>query len=120
MTFVLGVVTIFGRIEPPDVQYARAASEAFVRADEDFVLIRVDTSRVKYDGYKIMTAEDRAQLVEDIERSANMRRGIAEQARLGADFDIEAAWEGVEKLDASINARIKKARSSANNEERLS
>jgi hypothetical protein len=53
-----------------------------------------------------MTSEERAQLVEDIERSANTRRGIAEQARLGRDFDIAAAWEEVEQLDASINARV--------------
>jgi hypothetical protein len=54
-----------------------------------------------------MTSEERAQLVEDIERSANMRRGVAEQARLGHDFDIAAAWEEVEELDASIDTRIR-------------
>jgi hypothetical protein len=54
-----------------------------------------------------MTSEERAQLVEDIERSANMRRGIAEQARLGHDFDIAAAWEKVEELDAFIDTRIR-------------
>ena len=36
-----------------------------------------------------------------------MRRGIAEQARLGHDFDIAAAWEKVEELDASIDTRIR-------------
>ena len=54
-----------------------------------------------------MTSEERAQLVEDIERSANMRRGIAEQAKLGHDFDIAAAWEEVEEIDASIDTRIR-------------
>jgi hypothetical protein len=67
-----------------------------------------------------MTSEDRAQLVEDIERSANIRRGIAEQARLGHDFDIAAAWEEVEGLDASINARVEEARSSNQGDRRRS
>jgi hypothetical protein len=58
----------------------------------------------------IMTSEERAQLIEDIERSANIRRGIVEQARLGHDFDIAAAWEEVEAFDASINARVEEAR----------
>ena len=58
----------------------------------------------------IMTSEERAQLVEDIERSANTRQDIAEQARLGRDFDIAAAWEDVEELDASINARVNNER----------
>jgi hypothetical protein len=67
-----------------------------------------------------MTSEERAQLIEDIERSANLRRGIAEQARLGHDFDIAAAWEEVDELDASVNARIRKARTSPVNAERHS
>ena len=58
-----------------------------------------------------MTSDERAQLVEDIKRSDNLRRGIVERAELSQDFDILAAWEEVEKLDASINERIRKARS---------
>ena len=57
-----------------------------------------------------MTADERAQLVEDIKRSDNLRRGIVERAELSKDFDILAAWEEVEKLDESITARIVAAR----------
>ena len=53
-----------------------------------------------------MTPDERAQLVEDIKRSSNMRRGIAERAELGKDFDIAAAWEDVEELDKSIAKRV--------------
>jgi hypothetical protein len=58
-----------------------------------------------------MTADERAQLVEDIKRSNNYRRGIVEQAELSGDFDILAAWEEVEKLESSINQRVVAARS---------
>jgi hypothetical protein len=57
-----------------------------------------------------MTSDERAQLVEDIKRSDNLRRGIIERAELSKDFDILAAWEEVEKLDDSINERITSAR----------
>jgi hypothetical protein len=57
-----------------------------------------------------MTPEQRAQLIEDIDRSAVKRQGIVAQARLSPDFDITAAWEELDEPDASINARIKKAR----------
>ena len=57
-----------------------------------------------------MTSDERAQLIEDIDRSANIREGIVEQARLSKEFDIAAAWEGVEALDASITERVMRAR----------
>ena len=57
-----------------------------------------------------MTSDERAQLVEDIKKSDNLRRGIVERAELSKDFDILAAWEEVEKLDESIGQRIVAAR----------
>ena len=57
-----------------------------------------------------MTSDERAQLVEDIKRSDNLRRGVVERAELSEDFDILAAWEEVEKLDESISKRIGAAR----------
>jgi hypothetical protein len=57
-----------------------------------------------------MTSDERAQLVEDIKKSDNLRRGIVERAELSKDFDILAAWEEVEKLDESISKRIDAAR----------
>jgi hypothetical protein len=57
-----------------------------------------------------MTPDERDQLIEDIKRSDNLRRGIIERASLDAEFDILAAWEEVEKLDGSINERIASAR----------
>jgi hypothetical protein len=53
-----------------------------------------------------MTSDERAQLIEDIKKSDNLRRGIVERAELSEDFDILAAWEEVEKLDESIGKRI--------------
>ena len=38
----------------------------------------------------LMTSDERAQLIEDIGRSAKMREGIVEQARLSKEFDIAA------------------------------
>jgi len=58
-----------------------------------------------------MTSDERAQLIEDIDRSANIREGIVTQARLSKQFDIVAAWQQLEKLDASINKRLVTARS---------
>ena len=40
-----------------------------------------------------MTPDERAQLVEDIKRSDNLRRGIIERAELSKDFDLLAAWK---------------------------
>jgi hypothetical protein len=57
-----------------------------------------------------MTSDERAQLVEDIKKSDNLRRGIVERAERSEDFDILAAWEEVEKLDESISKRIGAAR----------
>ena len=57
-----------------------------------------------------MTSDERAQLVEDIKRSNNLRHGVVERAELSGDFDILAAWEEVEKLDESIKNRITAAR----------
>jgi hypothetical protein len=53
-----------------------------------------------------MTIDERAQLIEDIKRSDNLRRGIVERAELDRGFDLLAAWEEVEKIDKTINARI--------------
>ena len=58
-----------------------------------------------------MTSDERAQLIEDIKRSDNIRRGIVERAELSQDFDIVAAWEEVDKLDNSIRKRMFHARS---------
>ena len=49
-------------------------------------------------------------MIEDIDRSANIREGIVGQARLSKDFDIAAAWQELEELDRSISERIAKAR----------
>ena len=57
-----------------------------------------------------MTIDDRAQLIEDIKRSDTLRRGIVDQAATDQTFDILAAWEEVEKIDASINDRMVAAR----------
>src|SRR5262249_10560024 len=57
-----------------------------------------------------MTPDERAQLIEDIDRSANIREGIVGQARLSKQFDIAAAWQELEELDRSINERMVKAR----------
>jgi len=57
-----------------------------------------------------MTPDERAQLIEDIQRSATFRAGIVEQARMDKRFDIAAAWEELEDLDASIALRVKQAR----------
>ena len=58
----------------------------------------------------LMTIDERSQLVEDMKRSGTLRRGIIERAELSKEFDILAAWEEVEKLDDSINQRIRAAR----------
>ena len=57
-----------------------------------------------------MTVDERAQLLEDIKKSDNLRRGIVERAELDREFDVLAAWEEVEKIDDTINERIVAAR----------
>ena len=57
-----------------------------------------------------MTSDERAQLIEDIRRSASIREQIVEQASVDKEFDIAAAWEMRHELDKSIDARIVKAR----------
>src|SRR5436309_14757226 len=57
-----------------------------------------------------MTSDERAQLIEDIQRAAKVRRRIVAQARLDKAFDIAAAWEELEALDQSINQRVIKSR----------
>jgi hypothetical protein len=57
-----------------------------------------------------VTPDERAQLVEDIQRSANFRFHIVEQAKADRDFDITAAWEELEDLDESIVNRVAKDR----------
>lgn len=57
-----------------------------------------------------MTSEERDQLVEDIKKVNSLRKGIVEMAERSADFDIGAAWEDVESLEASINERIARGR----------
>jgi hypothetical protein len=58
-----------------------------------------------------MTADERAQLIEDIKRSTKLREHIIEQASLDKDFDIAAAWETIDELDQSINERMSELRS---------
>ena len=48
-----------------------------------------------------MTSEERAQLIEDIRRSASMREHIIEQASADKEFDIAAAWETLDELEHS-------------------
>ncbi len=60
-----------------------------------------------------MTPDERAQLIEDIKKCDNYRRGLIERAEGSKDFDILAAWEEIEDLEKSIYERIVKARSSA-------
>jgi hypothetical protein len=57
-----------------------------------------------------MTSDERAQLIEDIRRSASMRTHIIEQASADKDFDIAAAWETLDELDQSISNRVTKSR----------
>lgn len=57
-----------------------------------------------------MTSEERAQLVEDIKTSNRKRQAIVERAEIDQDFDISAAWEDLEELDASIAQRVIEAR----------
>jgi hypothetical protein len=57
-----------------------------------------------------MTSDERAQLIEDIRRSASMREHIIEQANADKEFDIAAAWETLDELDQSINQRVVQAR----------
>jgi len=57
-----------------------------------------------------MTSDERAQLIEDIRRSAAMRERIIEQASADKEFDIAAAWETLDELDESIKQRVIKAR----------
>jgi hypothetical protein len=57
-----------------------------------------------------MTTDERAQLIEDIRRSNSMRERILEQASADEAFDLAAAWETLEQLDKSINARVPKSR----------
>jgi hypothetical protein len=57
-----------------------------------------------------MTSDERAQLVEDIKKSNKKRHEIVERAELDEEFDIVAAWETLDDLDASIAKRIIDAR----------
>ena len=57
-----------------------------------------------------MTSDERAQLIEDIRRSAAMREHTIEQASADKEFDIAAAWETLDELDESIKQRVIKAR----------
>jgi len=57
-----------------------------------------------------MTLDERTQLVEDIKKSNRTRDQIVQRAEADKDFDVVAAWETVDELDASIATRILKAR----------
>jgi hypothetical protein len=57
-----------------------------------------------------VTSEERAQLIEDIRRSASMREHIIEQASADKEFDIAAAWETLDELEQSIDLRVKRSR----------
>ena len=60
-----------------------------------------------------MTSDERAQLVEDIKRSSRIRDAIVERAERDHKFDIAAAWEELEELDAAITRRVMAARAKA-------
>lgn len=53
-----------------------------------------------------MNTEERAQLIEDIDRSGTARKRIAEQARLNPDFDIAVAFKELAELDTSVATRL--------------
>ena len=53
-----------------------------------------------------MTSDERAQLVEDIKRSSRIRDAIVERAERDPKFDIAAAWQELDELDADINQRV--------------
>ena len=57
-----------------------------------------------------MTADQRAQLIEDIDRAGSIRKDLATQAKLSHEFAIVAAWGVLTELDASIRRRIDAAR----------
>lgn len=57
-----------------------------------------------------MNSDERDQLVEDIRTSNAKRVQIVERAETDPDFDISAAWEDLDELEASIATRIKNAR----------
>jgi len=57
-----------------------------------------------------MTSDERAQLLEDIKKSNKMRADILERAAKDQEFDLAAAWETRDELDASIDDRIIHAR----------
>jgi hypothetical protein len=58
-----------------------------------------------------MTADERLELIEDIKRSNHKREEIIRRAETDQGFDIVAAWEGVDELEASIATRVKDERS---------
>ena len=57
-----------------------------------------------------MTLDERLELIEDIKKSNHRREEIIRRAETDQVFDIAAAWEGLDELDASIATRIKQAR----------
>ena len=57
-----------------------------------------------------MTSDERAQLLEDIKKSNKMRADILERAAKDQEFDLAAAWQTRDELDASIDDRIIHAR----------
>ena len=57
-----------------------------------------------------MTPDERAQLLEDIKQSNHLRDSIVQQAEADETFDIAAAWETLDELDASINDRVAASR----------
>ena len=59
-----------------------------------------------------MNTEERAQLIEDIDRSGTMRKRIAEQARLNPDFDVAMAFRELAELDTSVANRLLESLSS--------
>ena len=53
-----------------------------------------------------MTSDERTQLLEDIKKSNRMRAEIVERAEADKEFDLVAAWETVDEIDASILQRV--------------
>jgi hypothetical protein len=56
-----------------------------------------------------MTPDERAELVEDIKKSAVKRRQIAERAELDAQFDVVAAWHELIDIEKGILRVLAKA-----------
>jgi hypothetical protein len=55
-----------------------------------------------------MERDEVAQLVQDIERSIEMRRALQEKLSNGGRIDLVQEWEAIERLDHGITRQIRK------------